>query len=54
MVAAKDSLDLSAVFSQQNRLLKLDTVLVSDTLIPQRVIAEDRLSRAYQYTVDLL
>ena len=54
MAAAQDSLDMSAIFSQQNRLMKIDTVLGPETVVPQRVVGLDRLSRAYDYTVDLL
>ncbi len=45
---------LGAGVSQHNRLLKLDTPLGSDTLLPQRVVGHDRLGRGYEYTVDLL
>lgn len=43
-----------AVISQENRLLKLDTTLAPDTLLPQRVVAHERLGRSYEYTVDVL
>jgi type VI secretion system secreted protein VgrG len=39
---------------QESRLLKLDTPLGSDVIIPQRVHAIDRLSDGFDYTVDLL
>jgi len=39
---------------QQNRLLKLDTPLGKDVLLPQRLVAEDRLGRGYAYTLDAL
>ncbi len=41
-------------FSQESRLLKLDTPLGSDALLPQRVSARDRITIGYDYTVDLL
>ncbi|MES2742426.1 MAG: type VI secretion system tip protein TssI/VgrG [Pseudomonadota bacterium] len=40
--------------SQDNRLLRLDTVLGENVLLPQRVIAHERLGRGYGYTVDCL
>lgn len=40
--------------SQENRLIKLDTSLGPDVLLPQRVIAHEKLGRTYQYTVDCL
>ncbi len=42
------------LLGQKNRLLKLTTTLGPDVLIPQRVVAHDRLSRGYEYTVDCL
>ena len=39
---------------EHNRLLKLDTLLGQDVLLPQRLVAEDRLGRGYEYTVDAL
>ena len=54
MAAAQDLLNISAIFSQQSRLIKLDTVLGPDVLIPQRVIAHDKLSAGYEYAIDLL
>ena len=44
----------SAPISQENRLIKLDTPLGADILLPQRVIAHEKLGRSYQYTVDCL
>lgn len=44
----------NAVISQENRLLKLDTPLGVDVLLPQRVIGHEKLGRSYQYTVDCL
>lgn len=43
-----------ALIGQQNRLLKLDTPLGADILLPQRVIANERLGSGYTYTVDCL
>lgn len=43
-----------ALISQHNRLLKLATVLGDDILLPQRVIARERLGRSYEYTIDLI
>ena len=43
-----------AQIGQQDRLLKLTTALGTDTLIPQRVVGQERLGRSYDYTVDLL
>jgi type VI secretion system secreted protein VgrG len=40
--------------SQESRLLKLDTPLGPDTLLPQRVSARDRITVGYDYVVDLL
>ncbi|AIY42078.1 putative vgr-related protein [Collimonas arenae] len=40
--------------SQQSRLLKLDTPLGTDVLLPHRVVAHDRLGRGYTYTLDVL
>lgn len=40
--------------SQESRLLKLDTPLGSDTLLPQRAHAVDRVSDGFDYRVDLL
>lgn len=43
-----------ALIGQHNRLLKLTTVLGDDVLLPQRVVAHERLGRSYEYTVDLV
>jgi type VI secretion system secreted protein VgrG len=43
-----------ALIGQQNRLLKLDTILGEDAFLPQRMIAHERLGRTYEYTVDCL
>lgn len=39
---------------QHNRLLKLDTPLGPDVMLPQRVIGHERLGRSYEYTVDVI
>ena len=44
----------SAAISQENRLIKLSTPLGANVLLPQRVIAHEKLGRSYQYTVDCL
>jgi type VI secretion system secreted protein VgrG len=41
-----------ALFEQHNRLVKLSTPLGDDTLLPQRVLAHDRLGRGYEYAID--
>ncbi|TWI67551.1 type VI secretion system secreted protein VgrG [Pseudoduganella lurida] len=46
--------DSIASVTQNNRLLQLTTTLGDDLLLPQRVIAHDRLGRSYEYTVDCL
>lgn len=43
-----------ALFGQYNRLLKLTTVLGDDVLLPQRVLAHERLGRSYEYTIDMV
>lgn len=43
-----------ALVGQQNRLLKLSTILGDDVLLPQRVLGNERLGRSYEYTVDLV
>lgn len=43
-----------ALLGQQNRLLKLSSPLGADELLPQRVVAHERLGRSYEYTVDLV
>ncbi|HEX8403341.1 MAG TPA: type VI secretion system Vgr family protein, partial [Duganella sp.] len=43
-----------ALVEQQNRLVKLTTPLGEDVLLPQRVVASDRLGRGYEYTIDCL
>lgn len=39
---------------QEKRLLKLDTPLGANTLLPQRAHGVDRISEGFDYTVDLL
>lgn len=43
-----------ALLAQHDRLLKLDTPLGNDILLPQRVLAHERLGRSYEYTIDLV
>lgn len=43
-----------ALFAQHDRLLKLDTPLGDDILLPQRLLAHERLGRSYEYTIDLV
>lgn len=43
-----------ALIEQQDRLVKLDTPLGADILLPQRVIASERLGSGYTYTIDCL
>ena len=40
--------------SQSDRLLKLDTPLGSNTLVPQRVVGRSRLGRHFEFTVDVV
>lgn len=55
MAELKQGLDkLFRGIGQESRLLKLDTPLGSDTLLPQRVHAVDRVSNGFDYTVDVL
>jgi len=49
-----DTFSRLTVISQENRLIQLDTVLGENILVPQRVIANERLGRGYRYTVDCL
>jgi type VI secretion system secreted protein VgrG len=41
-------------FGQDRRLLKLDTSLGPNVLLPQRVHGHDRVSQAYDFSADLL
>lgn len=43
-----------ALITQNYRLLKLSTPLGDDILLPQRVVAHERLGRSYEYTIDLV
>ena len=43
-----------ALIHQHDRLLKLTTPLGEDILLPQRVVAHERLGRSYDYTIDLV
>ncbi|USX13979.1 type VI secretion system tip protein VgrG [Oxalobacteraceae bacterium OTU3CAMAD1] len=43
-----------ALFEQHDRLVKLTTPLGDDILLLQRVLAHERLSRGYEYTIDCL
>ncbi|WP_254452058.1 type VI secretion system Vgr family protein [Duganella vulcania] len=42
----------TALLGQQDRLIKLSTPLGEDVLLPQRVVAQERLGRSYEYSVD--
>lgn len=39
---------------QNDRLIKLDTKLGSNTLVPQRVVGRSRLGRQFEFTVDVI
>jgi type VI secretion system secreted protein VgrG len=54
MSYGQDIESLTKGIGQQNRLLKLDTPLGPDVLLPQRVVGHERLGRSYEYTVDLI
>jgi type VI secretion system secreted protein VgrG len=43
-----------ALLGQQDRLLKLDTPLGDNVLLPQRAVGHDRLGRSYEYTLDVV
>ena len=43
-----------ALIEQHDRLLQLTTTLGKNVLLPQRVLAHERLGRSYEYTVDLV
>ena len=45
---------ISGGLVQQGRLLKLDTPLGNNVLLPQRVVARSRLGRHYEFTVDVV
>ncbi|WP_321951190.1 type VI secretion system Vgr family protein [Paraburkholderia bannensis] len=44
----------SGTLSQQGRLLKLDTPLGSNILVPQRVVGHSRLGRHFEFSVDVV
>ena len=55
MVDLKTAYALHQAFiGQQDRLLKLTGLLGNDLLLPQRVVAHERLGRGYDYTVDVI
>jgi type VI secretion system secreted protein VgrG len=39
---------------QSDRLLKLDTSLGTDVLVPQRVVGRSRIGRDYEFTADVV
>ena len=43
-----------ALIAQRDRLLKLTTSIGNDVLLPQRVVAHERLGRTYEYTIDTI
>lgn len=43
-----------ALLAQHDRLLRLDTPFGDDILLPQRVLAHERLGRSYEYTIDVV
>jgi type VI secretion system secreted protein VgrG len=45
---------ISGGYSQHDRLLRLDTPLGSDVLVPQRVVGHSRLGRHFEFTVDVV
>jgi type VI secretion system secreted protein VgrG len=46
--------EASGSLPQQDRLLKFDTSLAADTLLPQRVVGRSRMGRNFDFTVDLV
>ncbi|WP_410804985.1 contractile injection system protein, VgrG/Pvc8 family, partial [Paraburkholderia sp. SIMBA_053] len=44
---------LGAGMDQSRRLLKLDTALGGNTLVPVRVVGTSRIGRNYDFTVDV-
>ena len=55
MADPQKSLSLhQALIDQQDRLLRLTTPLGEDILLPQRAIAQERLGRGYEYTIDVV
>jgi type VI secretion system secreted protein VgrG len=45
---------IQASIGQENRLIKLTTILGENVLLPQRVVGHERLGRSYEYTVDCI
>jgi len=45
---------LQSTASQTGRLLKLDTVLGSDVLLPQRIVGHSRIGRELSFTIDVV
>lgn len=45
---------ITSNLSQSDRLIKLDTNLAPNTLVPQRVVGRSRLGRHFEFTVDLV
>lgn len=45
---------ISSDLTQSDRLLKLDTPLGSNILVPQRVVGRSRLGRHFEFTVDVV
>lgn len=45
---------ISAGISQQERLLKLDSPLGSNVLLPQRAIGQSRIGRNFEFSVDVI
>jgi type VI secretion system secreted protein VgrG len=52
MADFNNALLLQSLIGQQDRLLRLMTPLGDDVLLPQRVIAHERLGRHYEYAID--
>ncbi|WP_026120899.1 type VI secretion system Vgr family protein [Paraburkholderia kururiensis] len=45
---------INAGISQQDRLLKLDSPLGSDVLLPQRAVGQSRIGRHFEFVVDVV
>lgn len=45
---------ITSNLSQSDRLIKLDTNLAPNTLVPQRVVGRSRLGRHFEFTVDVV
>jgi len=55
METTRDLFDaFSRGLSQMTRILRLDTTLGKDVLLPHRLVAKDKLGRGYTYTLDVL